>query len=203
MMNVHLSGAMDRRNLLPQDGYAYLIDDTEGAFTWPEITASLAETVPWRLEVAHLFGRKMPVPRMTAWFGETDYTYSGIRHRAAPLPPIVQSLRERAEHLSGAAYNSVLLNLYRNGADSVGWHSDNEAGLGDCPTIASLSLGATRRFQFRHRRTKEMITLELREGHWLIMSGETQRFWLHQVPKTTATVGRRINLTFRRMIQAS
>ena len=201
-MNVHLSGAMDRANLLPQDGYAYLIDDTERPFAWPEITACLAATVPWRLEVAHLFGRKMPVPRMTAWFGEADYTYSGIRHRAAPLPPIVQSLRERAERLSGAAYNSVLLNLYRNGADSVGWHSDNEAGLGDCPTIASLSLGATRRFALRHRTTKETITLELTEGRWLIMAGETQRFWIHQVPKTTAPVGRRINLTFRRMIEA-
>ena len=145
----------------------------------------------------------MPVPRMTAWFGDADYTYSGICHRAAPFPAVVQRLREWAENISGASYNAVLLNLYRNGSDSVGWHSDNEAGLGDRPTIASLSLGATRRFQLRHRRTKEMITLELREGHWLIMSGETQRFWLHQVPKTTATVGRRINLTFRRMIQAS
>ena len=200
--SIDLSGECTKRNVLPYDGYAYLIDDTEGAFTWPQIAACLAETVPWRVEIAHLFGRKMPVPRMTAWFGDADYTYSGIRHRAAALPPIVQWLRERAESLSGAAYNSVLLNLYRTGADSVGWHSDNEAGLGDCPTIASLSLGATRRFQFRHRSAKETVTLELREGHWLIMAGETQRFWVHQVPKTTATVGRRINLTFRRMIEA-
>src|SRR5204862_6271403 len=91
-----------------------------------------------------------------------------------------------AEAISGASYNAVLLNLCRNGSDSVGWHSDHEAGLGDCPTIASLSLGATRRFQFRHRRTKETITLELREGLWLVMAGKTQRFWVHQVPKTTA-----------------
>jgi len=194
---------MNQRNILPYDGHAYLIDGTGGAFEWPKITACLAETMPWRIETARLFGREMPVPRMTAWFGDADYTYSGICHRAAPFPAVVQRLREWAENISGASYNAVLLNLYRNGGDSVGWHSDNEAGLGDRPTIASLSLGATRRFQLRHRRTKEMITLELREGHWLIMSGETQRFWLHQVPKTTATVGRRINLTFRRMIQAS
>lgn len=192
---------MNPRNILPFDGHAYLIDDTQGAFAWPEITAHLAESVPWRIEIARLFGREMPVPRMTAWFGEADYTYSGIRHRAAPFPAIVQLLRERAESLSGASYNSVLLNLYGNGTDSVGWHSDNEAGLGDCPTIASLSLGAARRFQFRHKRTKDTITLELGEGHWLIMAGETQRFWLHQVPKTTASVARRINLTFRRMIE--
>ena len=194
---------MNQGNILPYDGHAYLIDGTGGAFEWGKITACLAETMPWRIETARLFGREMPVPRMTAWFGDADYTYSGICHRAAPFPAVVQRLREWAENISGASYNAVLLNLYRNGSDSVGWHSDNEAGLGDRPTIASLSLGATRRFQLRHRRTKEMITLELREGHWLIMSGETQRFWLHQVPKTTAIVGRRINLTFRRMIQAS
>jgi alkylated DNA repair dioxygenase AlkB len=128
------------------------------------------------------------------------YTYSGIRHRAAPFPAVVQRLRERAEVISGVSYNAVLLNLYRDGSDSVGWHSDYEAGLGDCPTIASLSLGATRCFQFRHRRTKETITLELSEALWLVMAGETQRFWVHQVPKTTAAVERRINLTLRRMI---
>jgi alkylated DNA repair dioxygenase AlkB len=190
------------RNVLPCDGHAYLVDDSRGAFAWPEITARLAETMPWRIETARLFGREMPTPRMTAWFGDADYTYSGIRHRAAPFPPVVQLLRERAESISGTSYNSVLLNLYRDGADSVGWHSDHEAGLGDRPTIASLSLGATRRFQFRHRRTKEAITLELAEGHWLIMTGQTQQFWIHQVPKTAAIVGRRINLTFRRMTEA-
>jgi alkylated DNA repair dioxygenase AlkB len=193
---------MNRQNLLPYDGYAYLVDDAEREFGWSEITTRLAETMPWRMETARMFGREMLVPRMTAWFGDEDYTYSGIHHRAAPFPPLVQRLRERAEKVSGTSYNAVLLNLYRNGVDSVGWHSDNEKGLGRCPTIASLSLGATRRFQFRHRRTKETITLELREGHWLVMAGETQRLWLHQVPKTTAAVERRINLTFRCMIQA-
>ncbi len=191
---------MNQKNIVPYDGLAYLIDDTEGEFEWPEITTCLAETIPWRIETARLFGRDMPVPRMTAWFGDAGYTYSGICHRAAPFPAVIQRLRERAEAISGVSYNAVLLNLYRDGSDGVGWHSDHEAGLGDCPTIASLSLGATRRFQFRHRRTKETITLELGEGFWLVMAGETQGFWLHQVPKTAAVVGRRINLTFRRMI---
>jgi alkylated DNA repair dioxygenase AlkB len=196
-----MDGAMNRTNILPYDGLAYLVDDTAGEFEWPEITAGLAETIPWRIETAFMFGRHMPVPRMTAWFGDADYAYSGICHRAAPFPAVVQRLRERAETISGVSYNAVLGNLYRHGSDSVGWHSDNEAGLGDCPTIASLSLGATRRFQFRHRRTKETVTLELGEAIWLIMAGETQRFWIHQVPKTRAAVERRINLTFRRMIQ--
>ena len=197
----HANATMNQKNILPYDGFAYLVNDTNGEFEWPGITACLAEIIPWRIETARLFGRDISVPRMTAWFGDADYTYSGIRHRAAPFPAVVQCLRERAEAISGASYNAVLLNLYRNGGDSVGWHSDHEAGLGDCPTIASLSLGATRRFQFRHRRTKETITLELSEGLWLVMAGWTQRFWVHQVPKTTTAVERRINLTFRHMVE--
>ncbi len=191
---------MNQKNILPYDGLAYLIDDRASEFEWPKIAACLAETIPWRIETARLFGRDMPVPRMTAWFGDADYTYSGIHHRAAQFPAVVQRLRVRAEAISRVSYNAVLLNLYRDGSDSVGWHSDNEAGLGDYPTIASLSLGATQRFQFRHRRTKETISLELSEGFWLVMAGETQRFWVHQVPKTTAAVEPRINLTFRHMI---
>jgi alkylated DNA repair dioxygenase AlkB len=117
-----------------------------------------------------------------------------------PFPAIVERLRERAESLSGATFNAALANLYRNGRDSVGWHSDNEAGLGNCATIASLSLGGERRFQFRHRKTKQTITLGLRMGHWLIMAGDTQCFWVHQVPKSAAAVAPRVNLTFRHMI---
>jgi cysteinyl-tRNA synthetase len=112
----------------------------------------------------------------------------------------LERLRARAEALSGASFNAALANLYRSGRDSVGWHSDNEAGLGNRPTIASLSLGGERRFQFRHRETKQTITLGLRMGHWLIMAGETQRFWVHQVPKTAAAAAPRVNLSFRHMI---
>jgi hypothetical protein len=108
---------MNQKNILPYDGSAYFVNDTNGEFEWPEITASLAEIVPWRIETARLFGRDMSVPRMTAWFGDAGYTYSGIRHRAAPFPAVVQRLRERAEAISGAPYNAVLLNLYRNGSD--------------------------------------------------------------------------------------
>jgi alkylated DNA repair dioxygenase AlkB len=113
---------------------------------------------------------------------------------------IIDRLRERAEALSGASFNAALANLYRTGRDSVGWHSDNEAGLGNRPIIASLSLGGERRFQFRHRETKQTITLGLRMGHWLIMAGETQRFWVHQVPKMAAAAAPRVNLSFRQMI---
>jgi alkylated DNA repair dioxygenase AlkB len=191
---------LKENNLLPHDGEAILIHDNSTDFDWVAVTRTLIGTMPWQVETARIFGRELAVPRMTAWFGDAAYRYSGILHQPASLPAIVQRLRERAEALSGASFNSVLLNLYRTGRDSVGWHSDHEAGLGDCPTIASLSLGGTRRFQFRHRRTKETITLELESGDWLMMRGQTQRFWLHQVPKTASPVGPRVNLTFRRMI---
>jgi alkylated DNA repair dioxygenase AlkB len=188
------------KNILPYDGEAMLIPDSSANFDWAGVSRTLIATMPWQVETARLFGRELAVPRMTAWFGDSAYRYSGILHQPAPFPSIIQSLRERAEALSEASFNAVLLNLYRSGRDSVGWHSDHEAGLGDCPTIASLSLGGERRFQFRHRRTKETISLVLRAGDWLIMGGRTQQFWLHQVPKTAASVDPRINLTFRRMI---
>jgi alkylated DNA repair dioxygenase AlkB len=191
---------MTASNILPYDGEAILIDDQSAEFDWPAITQTLIDTLPWRAETARIFGRDMTVPRMTAWFGGGVYSYSGILHPPAPFPAIVERLRERAEVLSRTSFNAALANLYRTGRDCVGWHSDNEAGLGKHPTIASLSLGGGRRFQFRHRKTKQTITLELKMGHWLIMAGETQRFWLHQVPKTAAAVAPRVNLTFRQMI---
>jgi len=190
-------------NILPYDGQAILIHDNCPEFDWPTVTQTLTETIPWQTETARLFGRAMPLPRLTAWFGDAAYSYSGILHEPAPLPAILDRLRQRAEALSGTSFNAVLANFYRDGRDSVGWHSDSEAGLGDCPTIASLSLGGTRRFQFRHRKTKETITLELRTGHWLIMAGQTQHSWLHQVPKTTALVAPRVNVTFRQMMPYS
>jgi alkylated DNA repair dioxygenase AlkB len=194
------SEGMRESNILPYDGEAVLIDDRGAEFDWPAITRTLIDTIPWQAETARIFGGEMPVPRLTAWFGEGAYSYSGILHLPAAFPASIERLRERAEALAGSSFNAALANLYRNGRDSVGWHSDHEAALGNCPTIASLSLGDERRFQFRHRKTRQTITLKLRMGHWLVMAGETQRFWLHQVPKTAAAVAPRVNLTFRRMI---
>ena len=192
---------MTAGNILPYDGEAILIDDHSAGFDWPAIAQTLTDTLPWRAETARIFGREMTTPRMTAWFGSGGYSYSGIHHPPAAFPAIVERLRDRAEVLSGTTFNAALANLYRTGRDSVGWHSDNETGLGNSPTIASLSLGGERRFQFRHRKTKQTITLELKMGHWLVMAGETQRFWLHQVPKTAQAVAPRVNLTFRHMIK--
>ena len=117
---------------------------------------------------------------------------------AAWTPPLLE-LKRCAEAHAGQAFNSVLLNLYRDGRDSVSWHADNEPGLGRNPVIASLSLGATRRFQLKHRGSDARVALDLAHGSCLIMAGATQHHWLHQLPKTARPVGPRINLTFRRM----
>jgi alkylated DNA repair dioxygenase AlkB len=129
------------------------------------------------------------------------YRYSGIMHTPRPLTEELQELQTMVEDLAEISFNSVLLNLYRDGRDSVGWHADNEPGLGSEPVIASLSLGAVRRFQLKHRTDRAArVALDLPNGSCLVMRGKTQQYWRHQLPKTRAPVGPRINLTFRRMV---
>lgn len=122
----------------------------------------------------------------------------------APWLPVILELKTRVEAVCDASFNSVLLNLYRDGADSMGWHSDDEPELGERPEIASLSLGATRRFRLRHRRRKDLepVAIDLENGSLLIMKGETQRFWKHHVPKTKRVAESRVNLTFRNIWRA-
>lgn len=186
-------------NLLPRDGevrlYAQAVSEGEA----DRLFAELMEVTPWRQEEATVMGRRLPIPRLTAWHGEKGYVYSGIRMEPAPWTPPLVELRAIAEDLAGDSFNSVLLNLYRHGRDSVSWHADSEPGLGRNPVIASISLGAVRRFQMRHRRSKERVTLDLPHGSCLVMAGATQHHWLHQIPKTARPVGPRINLTFRAM----
>ena len=189
----------DASNLLPYDGEVIL---HEGVLEGPEadrLFAELMEVTPWRQETATVMGRRLPIPRLTAWHGERGYVYSGIRMEPAPWNAPLLRLKGIAQKVAAQDFNSVLLNLYRNGRDSVSWHADNEPGLGREPVIASLSLGALRRFQLKHRRTKALVSLDLPHGSCLVMAGATQHHWLHQIPKTARLVGPRINLTFRRM----
>ncbi|MEE3045884.1 MAG: alpha-ketoglutarate-dependent dioxygenase AlkB [Pseudomonadota bacterium] len=185
------------RNLLPFDGEVLLLreimtpDDADRAF------ARLKTGIVWQQEIAKIHGKEIPVPRLTAWFGEVAYRYSGVYHPAAPFPSVVAPLRKLAEDLSGAPFNTVLLNYYRDGRDSVSWHADDEDVLGDNPVIASLSFGEERRFHFRHKKTGDRISIDLPHNSALIMAGETQHCWLHQIPKTARQVNGRINLTFR------
>lgn len=159
----------------------------------------LVET-PWEDVALRMAGRLIPMPRRVAFFGPHDYAYSGIRHPAAALPPAVDDARRRIEAEAGHPFNTVLMNLYRSGADSVSWHSDDDYPHGGHPAVASLSLGATRRFHIAHRRDRqERYTVELTNGGLLVMSGASQLDYRHALPKTTAERGARINLTFRHM----
>lgn len=187
-------------NLLPRDGEVRLDEEAVPPERADRLFAELMETTPWRQEEGRVMGRRLPIPRLTAWHGEKGYVYSGIRMTPAPWTPPLLELRAIAQALAGRDFNSVLLNLYRSGRDSVSWHADNEPGLGRNPVIASVSLGAARRFQLRHRRTRERVTLDLPHGSCLVMAGATQHHWLHQIPKTARPVGPRINLTFRHMV---
>ncbi|OLP18035.1 alpha-ketoglutarate-dependent dioxygenase AlkB [Leptolyngbya sp. 'hensonii'] len=160
----------------------------------------LVETIEWRQDWITIYGRSMPQPRLTAWVGDAgkSYTYSRITMQPAPWTPLLLKLKATVEAVSGVSFNSVLLNLYRDGNDSMGWHSDDEPELGLNPVIASLSLGGTRRFRLRHRREKGLRhQLELTSGSLLLMQGSAQHDWQHQVPKTKRPVAPRINLTFR------
>jgi len=184
-------------NLLPRDGEAYVIDQGLSPDEADRAFAGLLDRIDWRQEQAALFGKKIPLPRLTAWYGDHGYRYSGIQHEPAALTPLLSTLKSAIEDLTGAMFNTVLINLYRDGQDSMGWHSDDETTLGLEPEIASLSLGAERRFHFRHRQQNERITINLGHGSCLVMKGRCQACWQHQLPKTKRPIGPRINLTFR------
>lgn len=169
-------------------------DDADAAF------ASLHAELPWSVHRIRLFGREVDSPRLSAWIGDPDavYVYSRTRFVPHPWTPVLLDLRARIEAATSARYNSVLANLYRDGRDGMGWHSDDEPELGTQPVIASVSLGATRRFALKHRRDPQRkLEVALPHGSLLVMRGDTQRHYRHALPKTARPVGPRINLTFR------
>ncbi len=159
----------------------------------------LRENTKWRQESMNMYGKKIDFPRLTSWYGDNDkpYSFSGITLQPHSWSPEILTIKQRIEQPSKTVFNSVLLNFYRNGNDSISWHTDAEKELGQNPIIASVNFGATRNFQLRHTKTKEKLEIELTHGSLLIMQGELQHFWQHQVPKTSKPVGERINLTFR------
>ncbi len=170
------------------------------------LLASLRTGMDWRAEEVLVFGERRRVPRLVAWHGDPGavYTYSRTRHEPQPWTTALGDIRHAVEHLCGRRFNSVLLNRYRDGRDGMGWHADDEPELGTDPAIASVSLGAPRRFRLRHRRRSDATaTLELPHGSLLLMAGPTQRHYLHALPKTARHVGERVNLTFRQIGSAS
>ena len=163
---------------------------------------ALQAQVQWEVHRIRLFGREVDSPRLSCWIGDPDavYVYSGSRFVPRRWPPVLASLRARLAGALDGGFNSVLANLYRDGRDAMGWHSDDERELGPAPVIASLSLGAPRRFVFKSRDGQpHRLALELPHGSLLVMRGETQRHYRHALPRTARPVGPRINLTFRRI----
>ncbi|GAB2459304.1 DNA methylase [Hymenobacter qilianensis] len=172
-----------------------------------ELLQELLDTIPWRHEPIKMFGKEVMQPRLTSWHGDPNarYRYSGLSLEPQPWTPALQQLRQQVSHATGAEFNSVLLNLYRTGQDSMGWHADNEPDLGPCPVIASVSLGATRRFRLRPGAGTPLhapLGLDLPPGSLLVMRGLTQQRWQHALPKTSRPVEARLNLTFRRIVEA-
>lgn len=144
-----------------------------------------------------LYGKRHAIPRLQAWFGPQSYTYSGESLAAKPLPPILQALLERCEQQAETSLNSVLVNYYRDGRDKIGWHSDDEPELGNQPVIGSLTLGACRDFDLKHRESGEKLRIPLTDGSLLVMAGATQHFWRHSIPARLKLTEPRFNLTFR------
>ena len=161
----------------------------------------LLKEIAWKKSQISIYGKLHDTPRLTAWYGDKDktYSFSGNTMNTLPWTPGLLFIKERVEKEAGVIFNSVLLNLYRTGEDSVGWHRDNEKEFGENPVIASVSFGETRPFQLRHKFKKELnrVTIPLTHGSLLIIKDKTQHFWEHQVPKTAKPISPRINLTFR------
>ncbi|WP_080778063.1 alpha-ketoglutarate-dependent dioxygenase AlkB family protein [Chryseobacterium phocaeense] len=153
----------------------------------------------WKQESMKMYGKHILFPRLTAWYGDNDkpYSFSGITLTPNSWTKELLDIKNSIQLIAGVEFNSVLLNLYRDENDSISWHSDAEEELGINPVICSVNFGATRKFQLRHIETKEKIDINLTHGSLLIMKGELQHFWQHQVPKTNQKVAERINLTFR------
>lgn len=164
----------------------------------------LHDEVAWETHRIRMFGRLVDSPRLSCWMGDpgAGYTYSGTRFEPHPWPsPLLHGIRTRLSRELGTAFNSALANRYRDGRDYMGWHSDNEAALGPRPVIASLSLGASRRFVLKHRQDPaRKLELNLPHGSLLVMRGDTQRDCRHSLPRTAKPVGERINLTFRQIV---
>ncbi|GAA4350079.1 alpha-ketoglutarate-dependent dioxygenase AlkB family protein [Kangiella taiwanensis] len=171
-----------------------------------ELFDNLRKTVQWEQESLWIAGQERKVPRLVAWYGDSDadYRYSGKLHKPLPWIQPLLELRQRIEIVVGSDFNSVLCNLYRDGQDSMGWHADDEKELGAEPVIASLSLGQPRAFHLKHKTNPKLRhKMTLTSGSLLVMKGATQQHWLHQVPKEANITQPRINLTFRNVIGSS
>lgn len=193
----------ENKNLLPEDGevhyYGKLLQQKEAH----QYLETLLNTIAWRHDEAIIFGKKIVTKRKVAWYGEKpfEYTYSKTTKLALPWTKELLELKDIIEAKTGETFNSCLLNLYHSGDEGMAWHSDGETALKKNGAIASLSLGAERKFAFKHKKNKEKVDLILEHGSLLVMKGRTQTNWLHRLPPTKKIKTPRVNLTFRSIVE--
>ena len=200
---MHLPGPSNtEENLLPQDGILIYRPDFIGPDEAQVFLETLTKTIDWENHSIMMFGRLVPVPRKTAWYGDKEYKYSGVLNIPLPWTKELYDLKEMSEEACETSFNSVLLNLYRDGNDHMGWHADDEKSLGENPVIASISFGEERKFGLKHRfdKTVKPVSIKLGSGSLIIMKGEMQEYWHHRIHPTKKSKGARINLTFRNVI---
>lgn len=187
--------------MLHSDGSAILYPEFLESTSADSILHELISTNSWEQQQLLMYGKIVEEPRLSTWHsnGQT-YTYSGRARNAQPWSPTLLALREKCEEHTQHTFNGVLLNFYRDGNDHLGWHSDDELVNGPEPLIASISLGAERRFDMRHRQTGETVSAMLSHGSLLVMSGLSQKCWEHRIPKMLRLAESRVNLTFRRLV---
>jgi alkylated DNA repair dioxygenase AlkB len=199
LFNQHIDETV---NFLPQDGTVNYYGKLLTVKRADHYLQKLLTTIQWKHDEAVIFGRHIITKRKVAWYGNDnyDYTYSNITRQALTWTKELLELKKLVEEKTGDVFNSCLLNLYHNGEEGMAWHSDDEKTLGENSAIASFSFGAERKFSFKHKKTKETISMMLEHGSLLVMKGATQTHWLHCLPKSKRITTPRVNLTFRTMV---
>lgn len=201
-MDLFNSQAQEPKNLLPADGIVYYYGQVLQAEEAGKYLRALLGNIAWKNDEAVIFGKRLVTKRAVAWYGAPglEYTYSGITRKALPWTEELLALKALAEEKTGETYNSCLLNLYHSGEEGMGWHSDAEKALKKDGAIASLSFGAERKFAFRHKKSRETVSLILEHGSLLVMKGPVQTHWLHRLPPMLKVKAPRVNLTFRTIV---
>ncbi|MCG8578180.1 MAG: alpha-ketoglutarate-dependent dioxygenase AlkB [Flavobacteriales bacterium] len=202
-MNLFESEIGTSKNWLPDQGTVHYYGPIFSSREAKQYFDRLMSEIQWKNDEAIIFGKHIITKRKVAWYADKtySYTYSKVSRTALLWTDLLLEIKEQVEHQTGQTYNSCLLNLYHNGSEGMAWHSDDEKDLKRHGSIASLSFGASRKFAFKHRKTKEKIDFVLQSGDLLEMKDETQDHWLHNIPTTKKVHTPRINLTFRQMIK--
>ncbi len=201
-MDLFGNGIDSTKNILPSNGIVNYFGKIFSRAEADQYLNSLLNNIEWKNDEAVIFGKLIITKRKVAWYGDTEfeYTYSNRTKKALPWTKELLTLKSKIENETGENFNSCLLNLYHSGEEGMAWHSDGEKDLKKDGAIGSLSFGAERKFSFKHKATKETVSVMLEHGSLLVMKGSTQTHWLHRLPPTTKTLKPRVNLTFRTII---